>query len=120
MIKTIIKETAIVLLLVIAIGLLLAIVFYDYMPTSKVIPAKVVAHELPNEVEEELKNTVVSTTENIVKTYVITSKDLGAYESNDKYDKGKENPFAITSDSTLKYNNTINSIDEEKETYKGK
>lgn len=113
MIKTIIKEMAIVLLLIIAIILLLAIVLYDYMPTSKITPAKVVAYEMTNEIKEEIANSTVAEAENIVKTYVITSTDLGTYESNDRYEKGKDNPFAISSD--YKMSNTISNsvIDDE-------
>lgn len=106
--KTILKEFLIVLLLIIAIGILLTIVFYDYMPTSKIIPAKVVPYEMPNEIKEELVHTAENPTENIVKTYVVTSTDLGVYEKTDNYDKGKENPFAIASDSVI--GNTTNEI----------
>lgn len=126
MIKTIMKEFSIVLLLIIVIGLLLVIVFYDYMPTSKIVPANVVAYEMPNEIKEELTNSTVVETENIVKTYVITSTDLGAYEATDNYEKGKNNPFAISNDykssvvtSTNSTNNESSSNNDEAE-YKGK
>ena len=120
MIKTIMKEFSIVLLLIIAIGLLLAIVFYDYMPTSTIVPANVVAYEMPNEIKEELTNSTVGETESVVKTYVITSTDLGVYESADNYEKGKENPFAISSEYTANVVTSTNSIENEKTEYKGK
>ena len=106
MIKTIMKEFSIVLLLIIVIGLLLVIVFYDYMPTSKIVPANVVAYEMPNEIKEELTNSTVVETENIVKTYVITSTDLGAYEATDNYEKAYNeliNSIPILKDSNIIY-----------------
>ena len=53
MIKSIIKEAFIMLLLCIAILLILGILFYDYIPTNKVIPEKE-AYSTPNNVKEEI------------------------------------------------------------------
>ena len=95
MIKSILKEIVIILLLIIAIILLLGILFYDYMPTSKVVPAKVEEYALNenvrNEIEKELNNV---NSEEIIKTYVLDATDLELYEKTKEYNKGKVNPFA--------------------------
>ena len=38
MLKTVLKETCIMLLLCVAIVLILGVVFYDYIPANKAIP----------------------------------------------------------------------------------
>ena len=95
MIKSILKEIVIILLLIIAIIPLLGILFYDYMPTSKVVPAKVEEYALNenvrNEIEKELNNV---NSEEIIKTYVLDATDLELYEKTKEYNKGKVNPFA--------------------------
>lgn len=96
MIKTIIKEAGIVVLLLIAIALILGIIFYDYIPNSKTIPAKVESHAFPEDIKEELSQTLKDE-QNIVRTYYIDSSDLSLYESTKEYDKGKVNPFVDTS-----------------------
>lgn len=93
MAKTILKETAIVLLLLVVIGLILAIVFYNYLPNNKTIPAKVEAYYLPKEIKIELESDIQSE-QDIVRTYYIDSSDLDLYESTKEYNKGKVNPFA--------------------------
>ena len=65
--KTILKELMIVILLIIAIGLLLTIIFYQYIPNNKTVPIKMQAYELPDDVKTE------------------STKD---------YNKGKPNPFS--------------------------
>lgn len=95
MIKSILKEIVIILLLILAIILLLGILFYDYMPTSKIVPAKVEEYalneEIQNELEKELNNV---NSEEIVKTYVLDATDLELYVKTKEYNKGKINPFA--------------------------
>ncbi len=97
MAKTIIKEVGIVLLLLIAIILVFAIVFYDYIPNNKTVPIALEAYELPEDVQNELAETLAEG-ENIVTTYYIDSSDLSTYESSNDYDKGKANPFAEYTD----------------------
>ena len=96
MIKTVLKETGIVLLLLVAIALILGIIFYDYIPSGKTIPAKVEKYAFPDEIQEELNDSMKNLEQNIVRTYYIDSQDLSLYESTKEYDKGKANPFAIT------------------------
>lgn len=91
--KTIIKEIGIVLLLLLAVSLLLAIVFYDYIPNNKTLPVKIQAYDIPEDIKEELSEAGLNE-QNIVRTYYIDSTDLDLYESTNDYDKGKANPFA--------------------------
>ena len=93
MTKTIIKEIGIVLLLLIAIILIFAIIFYDYIPSNKTVPIKIQAYNMPEDIQNELADAFTEG-ENIVKTFYIDSTDLDSYESTNDYDKGKANPFA--------------------------
>ncbi len=95
MVKSVIKEIFIILLLIIAILLILGIMFYEYNPTSKKIPNKVAEYALPQEMEEELKETLeASETQNIVKTYRVEGSELKRSERLGNYKSGKENPFS--------------------------
>lgn len=107
MTKTIIKEAGIVILLLISVALVLGIVFYDYIPNSKTVPAKTKPYALPEDIKEELGESVTAG-QNTVITYYLDDTDLNAYESNKEYQKGKPNPFGdSTSDSRIT-SNTIN------------
>ena len=95
MIKSILKEIVIILLLILAIILLLGILFYDYMPTSKIVPSKVEEYALEEEVQEELAKELNNVnSEEIIKTYVLDATDLELYERTKEYNKGKVNPFS--------------------------
>lgn len=93
MVKSIIKETIIMLLLCIAIILILGILFYDYIPTNKVIPTKE-AYSTPENVKEEIEEeiTKINNTEEV---YKITAADLNIYRQSNSYIPGKDNPFAL-------------------------
>lgn len=94
MVKSIIKEIGIIILLIIAILLVLGIIFYDYRPSTKKIPSTVAEYTLPQDMQEELEETIEATEkQNIIQTYRVDSKDLIRYERNDEYIKGKPNPF---------------------------
>lgn len=54
MAKSIFKEILIILLACVAIVLIMAVIFYNYIPTNKVIPAKVTAYQTPENVEAEI------------------------------------------------------------------
>ena len=58
MFKSMVKELAIIILLIIAIGLIFVIVFYDYNTVNTTIPKKVEAYELPSETRTELEETL--------------------------------------------------------------
>ena len=113
MAKIIIKETGILLLLLVAIALILGILFYDYIPNNKTLPTKVEAYAFPEDIKEELNESLDNLEQNIVRTYYIDSDDLSLYESKNDYDKGKANPFAITvttNTNTVTNNTTTNTI----------
>lgn len=109
MVKTILKETGIVLLLLVAITLVLGIIFYDYIPNGKTIPAKVEKYAFPEDVKEELNDSMKNLEQNIVRTYYIDSQDLSLYESTKEYDKGKANPFAEAKTTVANTTNTNSS-----------
>ena len=96
MFKKIIKEAGISILLLIAITLILGIIFYDYIPNNKTIPAKVELYNFPEDIKEELNTTLKE--QEIVRTYYIDNSDLNLYESTKDYDKGKVNPFVDADD----------------------
>lgn len=93
MAKSIFKEIIIFLLLLVAIILILGILFYNYIPNNKTVPVALKQYQLSEEAQEELKETMSQTSENIVKTYSIGDTDLSVYETAKDYNKGKVNPF---------------------------
>lgn len=94
MIKNIIKEGIIVLIILIAIALILSILLYEYIPSNKTVPVAIQEYELPEEIKNDLSETINEEQANIVKTLYIGSSDLDRYESSKEYNKGKANPFA--------------------------
>ena len=92
--KNIIKEIFIMLLLLVAIGLILAVIFYDYNPMNKEIP-KAITYQMPSElsdIKEELEIPLTTNEEQIIRTYELTETDLDRYKKTN-YDAGKVNPF---------------------------
>lgn len=107
MAKIIFKESFIILLTCISIGLIIAIIFYQYMPNNRVIPSKVSAYATPDNVKEEIK----SADENYelteqTQTYTITDADLSLYKRNQSYNPGKSDPFAVYSEPVTVPDNT--------------
>ena len=112
MFKSIFKEIIIILLLIIAILLILGIILYDYNPITKKVPEKVAEYKLSEEMENELEETITAIeTQNIVKTYEVTSDDLKRYERTNDYDKGKVNPFAWVAEENNTTNNSTSNGD---------
>lgn len=97
MFKSILKEILIMLLLLIVIVLVLAIILYDYSPSQKTIPKQVAEYQLSADVLNELGDSAVKEPQNIVKTYKIEEEDLYSYEETEEYDRGKINPFKLSS-----------------------
>lgn len=96
MVKTVLKEVFIELLLVIAILVVVAILFYDYNPINKVIPNKI-AYTTPENIKNELEEENVETEVSIEnKVYTIEGSDLNIYKKSKTYNPSKENPFAST------------------------
>ena len=58
MVKSIIKEIIIMLLLCVAILLILGVLFYDYIPSNKVVPGKI-AYSTPENIQEEVNEEVI-------------------------------------------------------------
>ena len=61
MIKSIIKEIIIVLLLLLAIVLALGVLFYDYIPTNKLVPSidtYTTAESIKAELNEQVTNNI--------------------------------------------------------------
>lgn len=98
MIKSIIKEIIIMLLLCVAILLILGILFYDYIPTNKVIPAKE-AYSTPENVKTEIEEEITEVEKTEI-SYEITDSDLNIYKESSSYKPGKSNPFALQSSSS--------------------
>ena len=94
MVKSIIKEIFIILLLIIAIVLVLGIIFYEYRPSTKKIPTAVSEYVLPEEMQEELKETLEAAgAQNIIKTYRVDGDDLKSYQRSNDYEQGRVHPF---------------------------
>lgn len=112
MVKNIIKEILIMLLLCVAIGLILAVIFYDYNPINKEIPSTI-TYQMPDElssVQEELETPLGNEEEKVIRTYELTEKELDGYKKTN-YDAGKVNPFEKYSEdanNTIENNNITN------------
>ena len=93
MAKNVIKELIIILLLCLAIILVLGILLYGYIPTSKTVPTEV-SYSTPEEVKEELIASEGVDENEIIMTYEIDSTDLNNYKKVQDYQPGKSNPFS--------------------------
>lgn len=93
--KNIIKQVIIVLLSCVVIALVLGLVFYKYMPSNTMVPAKVEAYTTPeniaSEIEEESEEQKYETTNTLLE---VTDSDLNKYKSSGSYNPGKSNPFS--------------------------
>lgn len=103
--KSILKEILIIVLLCCAICLILGVVFYDYIPTNKVVPSTVEAYKTSNTVKEEINQEVVDYPKQNI-SFEITESDLRLYEQEDNFNSGKANPFAIISSNVTTGTNT--------------
>ena len=102
MTKIIIKEIIIIFIIGIAIFLVQGILLYEYIPKDKKAIKVVEAYELPNDVSQELEHTIENeSTQKIVKTYSVNSKDLKGFEKSNDYNKGKINPFSEIENSSI-------------------
>ncbi len=96
----IIKDLIASILIVISIGIILSIIFYDDIAIGKVIP---VADEyaLSDEMKKELEDSKLDSAEEIIVNYYIDASDLKKYEKTNQYIKGKSNPFAEISENEI-------------------
>lgn len=96
MVKTVIKEIFITILLCAILVLVLAVVFYDYIPINKTIPEPV-KYTMPEElsdIKEELLYSIDTSDENTkIETITLDEEDLAIYKQTKSYDAGKANPF---------------------------
>lgn len=113
----IIKSLIISILVVICVLLVLSVIFYEDISLSKVIPQSE-EYNMPEEMKQELQDTTLEETEQIVTKYYIDAADLKKYEKTKEYNKGKKNPFAVESVSndngTTDTNNDTSSNDSNK------
>ena len=95
MVKSIIKEIIIMLLLCVAILLILGVLFYDYIPSNKVVPSKI-AYSTPENIQEEIEEEVMEANKTKI-TYEVTDADLNIYKQSNSYVPGKRDPFSVES-----------------------
>ena len=107
MAKSIFKEILIILLVCIAIVLVMAVVFYNYIPTNKIIPTKVTAYQLPQNVEQIINETTIDSYESSSINYTIDNADLSKYEAMQSYNPGKADPFEAYSENTTSSTNNV-------------
>ncbi len=106
MFKSIVKEVSIILLLCIAIILILAILFYDYIPSNKVVPNKI-AYNTPENVTEEIDENITEYNKTEI-SYEITDSDLYLYQQSNVYTPGKKDPFSAIEEDENNVNNNTN------------
>ncbi len=99
MVKSIIKEIIIILLLLVAVVLAMGVLFYDYIPTNKIIP-DVQDYQTSEAVKEELNTEIAEEEQVTLETYKITKEDLDLYGKSGEYNKGKANPFSTYEEET--------------------
>ena len=85
MAKKILREVFIMTLLFIVVALLLAVIFYDYIPINKIVPEPI-SYKMPEElsdIQNELKNTLTDNeTKEAILTYEIDETDLARIQTN--------------------------------------
>ncbi len=110
--KSIIKEIFIILLLIITICLIFGVIFYDYIPTNKVVPSTVEAYETSNTIKDEISQEIVESPKQNI-TFEITDSELNIRKQDNTYVSGKANPFAAIS-ANPNDGNTNNNINQNK------
>ena len=99
------KEFAIYILIIALIVLVFGILFYEQLPSNKLIPVKD-DYALPENLENVLEDTLSTEEQSeILVTYTVEESDLDKYEDSDQYNPGKIDPFA---DYSVDVNNTNN------------
>lgn len=96
----VLREILIYILLIALIVLIFGIIFYEQLPSNKIVPGKV-EYSVPEKLEEELQQTLEAEDEQeVLITYTIEEDDLDRYEEADKYNPGKVDPFSDYSEGT--------------------
>ena len=87
------KEFGIAAALCVAVVLIYAIAFYDYVPINKVVP-ETKTYEVSEDIKKELADDVtINETQPRQITYSVTQEDLKQYEDATVYQPGNLNPF---------------------------
>lgn len=100
-----VRDIIISLLVIACIIMALSLIFYDKIAISKVIP-EAEEYFLTEEMQEEINDKDIEEAEEVVVTYHIDAGDLKKFEKNKEYEKGKNHPFAISSEYTADNNTT--------------
>ena len=79
--------------------MILGVVFYDYIPTNKVIPSTVEPYTTSNTIKEEINQEITEFQKQTI-VMEITDSDLKIHKQERSYDSGKINPFAKSSSGT--------------------
>lgn len=108
--KNILKEITIFVLIIAAIILVLGVILYDYIPTSKVVPTPI-AYETPENLKAEIQEELIEDNQEVIITYQIDKSDLNQYQNLSSYKPGKQNPFAAYSGETESATGTGNSTE---------
>ncbi len=95
MVKSILKEVCIMLLLCAAIVLVLGVVFYDSIPSNKVVPNKLEAYTTPENIQSKIEEKI-SGMNKVEVSYEITNSDLKLYKQTNSYTPGKPDPFSAS------------------------
>lgn len=96
----VLREIFIYILLIALIVLIFGIIFYEQLPSNKIVPGKV-EYSVPEKLEEELEQSLETEEEQeVLVTYTIEEDDLDRYEEADKYNPGKVDPFSDYNDGT--------------------
>ena len=95
----IVKNLIISILIISCLIFGLSLVFYDKISLNKVLP-QLEEYYLTEEMQKEIEGSNIDETEEVIVKYHIDATDLKKYEKNNEYTKGKNHPFAITSEYT--------------------
>ncbi len=107
MFKTIIKEILILIPITLAIVFASAVLFYNYMPTSKIVP-ETVKYQAQENITQEIEEAITENNEEVIVTYQVDAKDLSTYEKNKDYNAGNPNPFSYYTLDTNEDGNIVN------------
>ena len=93
--KGVLRQVLITILVLIALILVLAIIFYQFLPTNKIVPVKVTEYKTPESVSQEINdNTSEQEFSSVNELLEITDSDLSKYKSTKSYNPGKSDPFS--------------------------
>ena len=106
------KESTIMLLICLVLLLLLAVIFYEYIPSRKVV-SEITKYVPSSKVSQQLSDNIDKLDAEVILTfeqggYEVTSSDLNKYKITEDYVPGKANPFAEEAESVSGSTSTSN------------